>query len=110
MTQVFCLRDFYTLFGNFQVNVFDLTVTDDLGKIAPSCIIDFSADPQARIRCVVYGGPSEKMGCHFLATGTSEGVVSVWLLNVANGADKPRLLAKKSAGCRLTSCAIFRDE
>lgn len=93
-----------------QVSVFDLTVKDDLGKVAPSCILDFNADPAARIKCVAYGGPSEKMGCHFLVTGTSEGVVSVWLINAANDADKPKQLAKQTAGCRLTACTVFRDE
>ncbi|XP_003739050.1 p21-activated protein kinase-interacting protein 1-like [Galendromus occidentalis] len=105
------IGDYLVLSGDEgKVGVFDLTVKDDVGKVAPSCIIEFEADPRARIKCVEYGGPNERMGCHYLATGTSEGVVSVWLLNAADGADKPKLLAKKSAGCRLTACSIFREE
>lgn len=97
------------------MGIFDLSVRDDLGKVAPSCILDLDADEEGkRIKCVSYGGPSQRMGFHYLVTGSSEGVVTVWLVNVAGSVvekgDNVRKLAKATAGCRLTACDVSNNE
>ncbi|OQR77552.1 p21-activated protein kinase-interacting protein 1-like [Tropilaelaps mercedesae] len=116
----------FTFIGEFlvlsgekgKVNIFDLSVRNDLGKMAPSCVVDFNADiSETRIKCVAYGGPSQRMGNHYLITGSSEGVVIVWLVNLAGsgaGTDdgdqssgKVRQLAKATAGCRITACNVY---
>ncbi|XP_022655579.1 p21-activated protein kinase-interacting protein 1-like isoform X2 [Varroa destructor] len=95
-----------------KVNIFDLSVRDDLGRVAPSCLVDFNADPSgARIKCVAYAGPSELMGCHYLVTATSEGVITVWRVNIASESsddkNKVRQLTNTTAGCRVTACDIY---